>query len=88
MGITAGFLAHTTLKFLLGFEDISYYLQYNARNEFFQKSEFAPNPECKDGNCLQRQCEHAQACKDFKKARQEMIDKKKAVASKVTDDKL
>ena len=78
MAITAGFLAHTTLKFLLTFEEISYYLQYNARNEYFQKSEFFPNPECKDHNCLLRQEEHKKAGKDFKKARKELIMSQKS----------
>lgn len=35
MSMTAGFLAHTALKYLLEFEEISYYLQYNAKNEYF-----------------------------------------------------
>lgn len=55
MGITAGFLSHTTLKFLLEFEEITSYLQYNARTEFFTNSMMTPNPECTDKNCVKRQ---------------------------------
>lgn len=55
MGITAGFIAQTVLKLLLQFEEISYYLSYNSRNEFFSKDKFIPNPECKDANCVKNQ---------------------------------
>lgn len=51
MAITAAFLAHTSLKYLLEFEDISYYLQYNARSEFFSNNIFRPNPDCLDKCC-------------------------------------
>lgn len=55
MGITAGFIAQTVLKLLLEFEEVSYYLSYNSRNEFFSKTTFNPNPECKDANCIKNQ---------------------------------
>ena len=55
MGITAGFIAQTVLKLLLRFEEVSYYLSYNSRVEFFSKSKFFPNPECIDKNCLKNQ---------------------------------
>ena len=55
MGITAGFIAQNVLKILLRFEEITYYLSYNSRNEFFSRSIFHPNPECKDKNCLKNQ---------------------------------
>lgn len=54
-GITAGFMAHTAMKVLLEFEDISLYLQYNARNEFFSNTQFKPSVECKDSNCMKLQ---------------------------------
>ena len=55
MGITAGFIAQNVLKILLRFEEITYYLSYNSRNEFFSRTIFHPNPECKDRNCLKNQ---------------------------------
>mmetsp|Transcript_4853 Transcript_4853/g.4052 ORF Transcript_4853/g.4052 Transcript_4853/m.4052 type:complete len:369 (+) Transcript_4853:64-1170(+) len=55
MGITAGFLAQATLKFLLDFGDISYVLGYNAKKDFFPTYPLMPNPECKDKHCLKRQ---------------------------------
>lgn len=55
MGITAGFIAQNVLKILLKFEEITFYLSYNSRNEFFSRSRFEPNPECKDKNCLKNQ---------------------------------
>jgi ubiquitin-like modifier-activating enzyme 5 len=55
MGITAGFIAQNVLKILLKFEEITYYLSYNSRNEFFSRTRFDPNPECKDKNCLKNQ---------------------------------
>jgi len=57
MGITAGFLAQATLKFLLDFGDLSIVLGYNAKKDFFQIFSIMPNPECKDKNCLIRQKE-------------------------------
>ena len=60
MGITAGFIAQTILKLLLQFEEVAYYLSYNSRNEFFNKTKFLPNPECIDSNCQKNQ----QYCKD------------------------
>jgi len=59
MGITAGFLAQATLKYLLDFGDVSCVLGYNAKKDFFQTFIIKPNPECKDGNCIKRQNEKA-----------------------------
>jgi len=57
MGITAGFLAQATLKYLLEFGQLSYVLGYNARKDFFQNYMIKPNPECKDSHCIKRQKE-------------------------------
>jgi len=59
MGITAGFLAQATLKYLLDFGDLSYVLGYNAKKDFFSNYIIRPNPECKDKNCILRQQEKA-----------------------------
>jgi ubiquitin-like modifier-activating enzyme 5 len=59
MGITAGFLAQATLKWLLDFGDVSWVLGYNAKKDFFQNYQIKPNTECKDANCIKRQKEKA-----------------------------
>lgn len=82
-GITAGFLAHTALKYLLEFEDISYYLQYNARNEFFQSNIFRPNVECMDKQCLENQKYVKENGISYIKARENLIKAKKAEKNKV-----
>ena len=55
MGITAGFLAQATLKFLLEFGDLSIVIGYNARKDFFQIYSLLPSLDCKDKHCLSRQ---------------------------------
>lgn len=59
MGIVAGFLVQNTLKYLLGFGEVSYYLGYNALEDFFPKYAMKPNPTCDDSNCRKRQAEVA-----------------------------
>lgn len=75
---------------MLTFEDITYYLQWNARNEHFQKSFFSPNPECKDPNCLERQAEHKKAGKNFKESRDAVIkaarDAKKQTQNSIKEE--
>jgi len=60
MGIVAGFLVQNTLKKLLRFGKVSHYLGYNAMEDFFPSMALKPNPQCDDGNCLQRQTEWAE----------------------------
>ncbi|KAM3144702.1 Ubiquitin-like modifier-activating enzyme 5 [Paramecium bursaria] len=55
MGITAGFLAQNTLKYLLNFGETSFLLGYNALQDYFQRYDILPSQECKDQFCLQRQ---------------------------------
>lgn len=55
MGIVAGLLVQNTLKYLLGFGDVSDYLGYNALNDFFPKMSLRPNRTCDDKNCLHQQ---------------------------------
>ena len=50
-------MTHTAMKMLLEFEDITYYVQYNARNEFFSLNTFRPSPDCNDKNCMKVQAE-------------------------------
>lgn len=73
---------------MLEFEDVSYYLQYNARNEFFQSNIFKPNVECMDKQCLQNQKHILDNKIDSIKARKETISARKALRAQefVVDD--
>ncbi|KAK7790283.1 hypothetical protein R5R35_003863 [Gryllus longicercus] len=59
MGIVAGFLVQNTLKYLLGFGQVSYYLGYNALQDFFPTMRLRPNPLCEDSHCRRQQEEWA-----------------------------
>ncbi|KAL6436265.1 hypothetical protein ACFW04_004673 [Cataglyphis niger] len=67
MGIVSGFLVQNTLKFLLKFGQVSYYLGYNAMEDFFPTMTLKPNPNCDDAHCRQRQKEYAQKPKSQQK---------------------
>jgi ubiquitin-like modifier-activating enzyme 5 len=57
MGITAGFLVQNTLKYLLGFGQVSYYLGYIAMKDYFPTYVMKPNLYCTNPDCLKRQNE-------------------------------
>ncbi|GBP76898.1 Ubiquitin-like modifier-activating enzyme 5 [Eumeta japonica] len=57
MGIVAGFLVQNTLKHLLNFGSVSYYLGYSALTDFFPTMSLKPNPQCDDSHCRARQAE-------------------------------
>jgi len=57
MGITAGFLAQATLKYLLNFGTVSNFLGYDALGDFFPTYPMQPNPECGSSWCRRRQQE-------------------------------
>ncbi|XP_076336137.1 ubiquitin-like activating enzyme 5 isoform X2 [Tachypleus tridentatus] len=57
MGIVAGFLVQNTLKYLLGFGSVTYYLGYSALQDFFPTMAMKPNPICDDSYCRLRQKE-------------------------------
>ncbi|XP_026319777.1 ubiquitin-like modifier-activating enzyme 5 [Hyposmocoma kahamanoa] len=57
MGIVAGFLVQNTLKYLLDFGNVSYYLGYSALTDYFPTMCLKPNPQCDDSHCLARQAE-------------------------------
>lgn len=59
MGIVAGLLVQNTLKYLLGFGEVSDYMGYNALNDFFPKMSLKPNTQCEDRQCVIRQQEFA-----------------------------
>lgn len=57
MGIVAGMLVQNTLKYLLGFGEVSDYLGYNALIDFFPRMTLRPNAQCDDQWCVRRQAE-------------------------------
>ncbi|XP_058145566.2 ubiquitin-like modifier-activating enzyme 5 [Dasypus novemcinctus] len=58
MGVVAGILVQNVLKFLLGFGTVSFYLGYNAMQDFFPTMSMKPNPQCEDKNCRKQQNEY------------------------------
>ncbi|XP_053456773.1 ubiquitin-like modifier-activating enzyme 5 isoform X2 [Nycticebus coucang] len=59
MGVVAGILVQNVLKFLLNFGTVSFYLGYNAMQDFFPTMSMKPNPQCDDRNCRK----HQEECK-------------------------
>jgi len=55
MGITAGFLVQDTLKYLLNFGQVGYYLGYSAMKDHFPTQVLRCNPECVNNWCRKRQ---------------------------------
>uniref|UniRef100_A0A8C2Y6U0 Ubiquitin-like modifier-activating enzyme 5 n=1 Tax=Coturnix japonica TaxID=93934 RepID=A0A8C2Y6U0_COTJA len=55
MGVVAGILVQNVLKYLLNFGTVSYYLGYNAMQDFFPTMAMKPNPQCSDQNCRRQQ---------------------------------
>jgi ubiquitin-like modifier-activating enzyme 5 len=55
MGITAGFLAQATLKYLLKFGTVSNFLGYDALGDYFPTYPIAANPDCGNNWCRERQ---------------------------------
>lgn len=58
MGVVAGFLVQNVLKYLLKFGQVSYYLGYNALQDFFPTMHLKPNPQCDDRHCMRQQEEY------------------------------
>ncbi|XP_007664349.2 ubiquitin-like modifier-activating enzyme 5 isoform X2 [Ornithorhynchus anatinus] len=58
MGVVAGILVQNVLKFLLNFGTVSFYLGYNAMQDFFPSMAMKPNPHCGDKNCRKQQEEY------------------------------
>ncbi|XP_076473736.1 ubiquitin-like activating enzyme 5 isoform X2 [Bombus vancouverensis nearcticus] len=75
MGIVAGFLVQNALKYLLNFGDVTYYLGYNAMQDFFPKMILKPNPNCEDRYCRKHQLEYALKPKPEQKIEKTVEDK-------------
>lgn len=59
MAITAGILAQNALKKLLEFGKVSFFLGYNALEDFFPSYQLRPNPSCENKDCLNAQRNYA-----------------------------
>lgn len=42
-------------RYLLGFGNVTYYLGYNALEDFFPIMSMKPNPHCDDKDCIKQQ---------------------------------
>ncbi|KAG8442834.1 hypothetical protein GDO86_011590 [Hymenochirus boettgeri] len=58
MGVVAGILVQNVLKYLLNFGTVSFYLGYNAMQDFFPTMAMKPNPHCDDKYCRKQQEEY------------------------------
>ncbi|ESO84540.1 hypothetical protein LOTGIDRAFT_236214 [Lottia gigantea] len=74
MAVVAGFLVQNTLKYLLKFGDVSYYLGYNALQDFFPSMTLRPNPTCDDRHCVNQQ--HAFQLREKSKPKVEKVEEK------------
>ncbi|KAJ8019494.1 Ubiquitin-like modifier-activating enzyme 5 [Holothuria leucospilota] len=55
MGVVAGLLVQNTLKYLLGFGNVTEYLGYSALQDFFPTMVMKPNSQCSSRYCIKRQ---------------------------------
>ncbi|PIK40572.1 putative ubiquitin-like modifier-activating enzyme 5 [Apostichopus japonicus] len=58
MGVVAGLLVQNTLKYLLGFGNVTEYLGYSALQDFFPTMLMKPNPQCTGRYCVERQADY------------------------------
>ncbi|XP_029445171.1 ubiquitin-like modifier-activating enzyme 5 isoform X1 [Rhinatrema bivittatum] len=74
MGVVAGILVQNVLKYLLNFGTVSFYLGYNAMQDFFPTMAMKPNPNCDDKNCRKQQEEYKR--KEATQPKQIMVEEK------------
>ncbi|XP_058145710.1 ubiquitin-like modifier-activating enzyme 5 isoform X2 [Dasypus novemcinctus] len=77
MGMVVGILVQNVLKFLLGFGTVSFYLGYNAMQDFFPTMSMKPNPQCEDKNCRKQQNEYKKKVAALPK--QEVVQEEKEI---------
>ncbi|XP_068160491.1 ubiquitin-like modifier-activating enzyme 5 [Antennarius striatus] len=71
MGVVAGILVQNVLKYLLKFGTVSYYLGYNAMQDFFPTMAMKANPQCNDHYCRKQQEEYKK--KEAEKPKVEVV---------------
>ncbi|XP_034024421.1 ubiquitin-like modifier-activating enzyme 5 isoform X2 [Thalassophryne amazonica] len=72
MGVVAGLLVQNVLKFLLNFGTVSYYLGYNAMQDFFPTMRMKANPQCHDHHCRRQQDEYKK--KEVERPKVEVVE--------------
>lgn len=77
MGVVAGLLVQNVLKYLLGFGTVSYYLGYNAMQDFFPSMAMKANPQCDDRHCRRQQEDFK--IKDAERPKQEVVQEEEEV---------
>ncbi|KAJ7404239.1 Ubiquitin-like modifier-activating enzyme 5 [Pitangus sulphuratus] len=83
MGVVAGMLVQNVLKYLLNFGTVSYYLGYNAMQDFFPTMSMKPNPQCSDHNCRKQQEIYKK--KEAARPKQEVIEKEDEIVHEDND---
>ncbi|CAM4721670.1 hypothetical protein PO909_016925 [Leuciscus waleckii] len=77
MGVVAGLLVQNVLKYLLGFGTVSYYLGYNAMQDFFPSMAMKANPQCDNAHCRRQQEEYKR--KEAERPKQEVVEEEEEV---------
>ncbi|XP_061230899.1 ubiquitin-like modifier-activating enzyme 5 isoform X1 [Neopsephotus bourkii] len=83
MGVVAGILVQNVLKYLLNFGTVSYYLGYNAMQDFFPTMSMKPNPQCSDQNCRKQQENYKK--KAAAQPKQEVIEQQEEIVHEDND---
>lgn len=77
MGVVAGLLVQNVLKYLLKFGTVSYYLGYNAMQDFFPSMAMKANPQCNDHYCRKQQEEFKK--KEAERPKVEVVEEEEEV---------
>ncbi|KAK3551426.1 hypothetical protein QTP70_017319 [Hemibagrus guttatus] len=77
MGVIAGILVQNVLKYLLGFGTVSFYLGYNAMQDFFPTMTMKANPQCDDRHCRRQQEEYKK--KEAERPKPEVVEEEEEV---------
>uniref|UniRef100_I3JF08 Ubiquitin-like modifier-activating enzyme 5 n=1 Tax=Oreochromis niloticus TaxID=8128 RepID=I3JF08_ORENI len=77
MGVVAGLLVQNVLKYLLKFGTVSYYLGYNAMQDFFPAMAMKANPQCNDRHCRRQQEEYKR--KEAERPKVEVVQEEEEV---------
>ncbi|XP_063160056.1 ubiquitin-like modifier-activating enzyme 5 isoform X2 [Candoia aspera] len=83
MGVVAGLLVQNVLKYLLNFGLVSFYLGYNALQDFFPTMTMKPNPQCSDRNCRRQQEQYKK--KEAANPKEELIDQEEEIVHEDND---
>ncbi|XP_078282611.1 ubiquitin-like modifier-activating enzyme 5 isoform X2 [Rhinoraja longicauda] len=84
MAIVAGLLVQNVLKYLLGFGSVSYYLGYNAMQDYFPTMKLKPNTQCDDRGCLLQQEQYKK--KEAEQPKTERVEEKEEEEIKHEDN--